>query len=220
MLIRNCCLVLAILTGCKQTVENPYLNYYPLKTGSFTEFDVTRTFYGFSEAARSTDITIKERMGDAYRDISGQDVFPVHYETLVSNVWHTDSAALVWQTTDKVMAVEHGETIVKLWLPVSDRNFWNGNAYNNTGSQRFEIRNMGYPLKTSAMEFPNTITVVRQNDSTLLSQRKYMEVYAEGVGLIRREKVHLNFCYETGCSGKAVISSGWREISMIKNYAR
>jgi hypothetical protein len=220
MFIRVCSLILAIATGCKQTGEKPSINYHPFKTGSFAEFDVIRTAYGITDGGLSTNFTVKERMGDSFRDATGQIVFPMHYETWIGNAWRHDSSSLVWQTPDKVMAMEHGHTVIKLILPIADRNFWDGNAYNNTGGQRFEIRNVGHAFTFGTKSFPNTLTVVRQNDSTLLSQKKFIEVYAEGVGMVRREKVYLNFCYEPGCSGKAIIQSGWREISTIKNFEK
>jgi hypothetical protein len=220
MLVRVCILILAIFAGCKRAEEKPSINYHPFKAGSFAEFEVLRTAYGIAEGRTTTKLTVKERMGDSFRDATEQIVFPIHYETWHNNTWRPDSSSLMWQTPNKVFALEHGHTVIKLLLPVADRNFWDGNAYNNTGEQRFEIRNVGKALAVDTQLFPNTITVIRQNDSTLLSQRKFIEVYAEGVGLIQREKVYVNFCYEPGCTGKAVIQSGWTEISKIKRFEK
>ena len=197
------------------------LSYYPIATGKFTEYEVTKTTYALSQNPQTKKALVRESIGDSFADAAGQVVFRLNYATNSGvNHWKLDSVNTVWQTVDKVFGVESGQIIVKLSLPINERNVWNGNAYNFSGERRYHVKNVDMPFKAGPILFPKTVTVVRQNDSTLISQRKHIEIYAEGVGLIQKEISYLNFCYSTDCKTKGIINSGWSEISVIKNYGK
>ncbi|WP_149242703.1 hypothetical protein [Dyadobacter sp. 32] len=210
-------LLIASTIGCRPEKEIAGADsYYPIKSGKSSVFEVTKTFYSITAPPRVTQHTIQHTIGESYTDPAGQNVFPVTYASRTNDlVWKADSVTAVWQTQNLVMGLENGQTIVKMHLPLQERSVWDGNAYNSLGQRRFEIINLGKPRQVGTVTFPNTVTIVRQNDSTLLSQKKHIEVYAEGVGLIRKEIIYINFCYSTDCK-PGTIQSGWQEINVIK----
>jgi hypothetical protein len=195
-------------------------SYYPIEAGRFTEYDVTRTFYALSEASpKIQHYAIRQSIGKPFTDVSGHTAFPLNYSSVQGKTnWKLDSAGTLWSMTNEVLGIENGQVIIKLALPLEERNIWDGNAYNNLGMERYQVVNSGKPGYAGNTLFPKTVTIVRRNDSTLVRQKKYIEVYAEGIGLIRKEVCELSFCYTPGCSGKGIINSGWKEISIIKNY--
>ena len=84
----------------------------------------------------------------------------------------------------------------------------------------FRVKDLGMPFKDGKNTFLKTVTIIRQDDSTLLSKNKYMEIYAANVGLIRTEKIFVQYCSTPDCIGKGIIESGWKEISVINKYGK
>jgi hypothetical protein len=216
--LRSMFLILSLF-GCRPEKPLPGANtYYPIEKGRSAVYEVARTEYSITATRRTTQHTIRQTIGESFTDAAGQTAFKLEYLSQPKeNVWKVDSITSIWQTRDKVMGIENGQTIVKLLFPLQDRNVWDGNAYNLLGKSRYEVVNLGTSMQIGKYVFPKTVTIVRQNDSTLISQRKHIEVYAEGVGLIRKEIIYINFCYSNDCT-RGTINSGWQEISVIKNY--
>jgi hypothetical protein len=193
--------------------------YYPLHTGNFVEMEVSKTTYSVTESPQNTQHFLRQLIGEPYKGTTGGIIYPIYYSSSQNN-WNIDSTTAVRKLKDKLLVIENGRSIINLVFPLTERNFWNGNAYNISGEQFFEVRNIGKPMLVGALFFPKTITVIRQNDSTRISQKKHIEVYAENIGLIKREIAFLTFCYGFGCTGTAEISSGWTETSIIKKYGK
>ena len=109
--------------------------------------------------------------------------------------------------------------IVKLRFPFSDRLRWDSNRYNAAGDDAYELRNSGLPYRVSDKQFAETVTVVVQQDSTLIAQDKRIEVYARRVGLIYKERVQLQFCSSTpACIGTYQIDYGIRQIYRLRSF--
>jgi hypothetical protein len=211
------------LTACKpqEISRSPGYEYFPLHTGQYADFEVTKTKFALTDAPETEHFLIRHTVRDSMKNASGQIVFYIEYATwTANNTWKIDSVSTIWKTVDRAFGIESGRTIVKLAFPLSERNVWNGNAYNNLGDARFEESNIGKSMEIDSVLFPKTVTVIRQDEKTLIRQKKYTEIYAEGIGLIRKELIYVNFCYDSGCVGKEKITSGWKEISIIKKFGR
>lgn len=212
--------LLIFISACGKETHIPVSSgeeYYPLHTGNYVEMEVSKTTYSIAETPQNTQYLLRQAIGEPYYGTAGDLIFPLHYSSSKNN-WKVDSTTSVRKLKDKLLVIENGRSIINLVFPLSERNFWNGNAYNVSGEQFFEVRNIGKPIQIGALFFPKTITVIRQNDSTRVSQKKHIELYGENIGLIKREIAFLTFCYGFGCTGTAEISSGWTETSIIKKY--
>ena len=208
-------------TNDKELVTSGNPSYFPIEKGKFNDYAITKKTYTLSQDPQIKYSLIRETIGDSFTDAAGQLVFKLNYSSnFETNNWKLDSTNTVWQRMDQLLGFENGRIIVKLSLPVDERNVWNGNAYNSSEEHIYHVKNVGMPFKAGTVLFPKTVTVVRQNDSTLLSQSKHIEIYAAGVGLIQKEVSYLKFCYSTDCKSKGIINSGWSEISVIKNYEK
>ena len=216
-------LILMTLLGCQ---SNSVINtldehhYVPLTSGQYVDMEVITSVYASNETAYTTYGMIRIETGTSFINTSGQECYNVQYASaLKNNQWQIDSTQIAWHTVDKVFRTEGGNVIHLMALPMSEYSTWNGNAYNALGPQYFTVRHLGKAFTSNNQLFPNTVTIVRQNDSTLIRQQKRVEVYAEGIGLIYKEQTNINFCYNSDCYGKGVIQSGRREISTIKRYS-
>lgn len=199
---------------------DPGYDYFPLTTGSFREYEVTETRYALAQPAQTRNYQIREALGSKYTDASGQDVYPLEGSIREGNTWRADSISLIWRTADRAFRSENGLTFVKIQFPVKEGLRWDGNLYNTLTERLFEIKKGNKPLTLGAFTFDQTLTVVQQNDSTLLSLHRSQETYARNIGLVRREQASVQYCGTPDCVGKGIIDYGFTKSMVLKNYGR
>lgn len=207
-----------ILSGCKENTVPESVSdydYFPVKSGSISRFTVTKTIYKPSLSPQVSQYQIQSAIGEAFKITDNQTANRIEYSSKWSQSdWRTDSSAAIWRTADKAFAQEHGQTIIKMYFPMSEGLSWNGNSYNQGAEQPFRCIDKGKPKQIGLQYFPHTVTIIMQQDSTLLSKNKYIEIYAAGVGLVATEKIHVKYCYTPDCSGTIV--SGYEEKAVIQ----
>ena len=195
------------------------VEFFPLKEKAFVEYEVQEDEFALGRAPVSRTYQLKELVAEKYQDVSGQSIYRVvrFRRANATQNWQTDSTITIRLTINEAIRNENGRDFVKMLFPVYEKSFWNGNAYNNGGDDKYELQNVGKPLKVNEQRFEQTATVVQQNDSTLVGQDKRTEIYGANVGLIYREKTTLQFCSSTpNCVGKAQIDYGLRQIVRFK----
>ncbi len=215
------CSFLLLLVGCERSDSprpDPGYAYFPLETGTFREYEVTETRYALAQPAQTRTYQIRETVGPKYTDASGQDVYTLERSVWEGNTWQTDSIGAAWRTVDRAFTIENGQTFVKMQFPVRERSRWNGNLFNTLGDQFFEVETVDKPLILGTLPFDKTLSVVQQNDSTLLSLRRSRETYARNIGLIKREQTSVQYCGTPDCLGKGIIDYGFVKTTLLKNY--
>lgn len=206
--------------GNSDPVSSGY-DYFPLETGHYVIYDVNEHRYALNAAPVQRTYQLKEVVGVAYADVTGQRAYQLlRYRRLAAGQpWQADSVWSARLIADEGIRTENGLDIVKLRFPLSDRLRWDGNRYNAAGEDAYELRNSGLPYRVSDKQFAETVTVVAQQDSTLIAQDKRIEVYARQVGLIYKEQVQLQFCSSTPtCIGTFQIDYGIRHIYRIHSF--
>jgi hypothetical protein len=73
---------------------------------------------------------------------------------------------------------ENGQEYVKMMFLPSEKLAWNGNIYNNLGEDEYVLKNVNKVFQLGETTFDRAVTVVQQNDSTLVKQDKRIETYA------------------------------------------
>ncbi len=73
---------------------------------------------------------------------------------------------------------------MKLAFPLVNRSRWNGNLFNQFAEDTYELRSLNQPFSVGTQTFAQTATVFQQNDSTLVSQDRRIEVYARQAVLV------------------------------------
>ncbi len=218
----SCCwLLLLSCTSQETTPIDPGFDYLPLVTGRFVMYDVTEQRFSLTAAPVTSTYQLKETTGAGYADVTGQPAFRIHRfrRPNAQAPWQTDS---LWTArTDSRVAIrtENGADFVKLAFPLVNRRRWNGNLFNQFAEDTYELRSLNQPFSVGTQTFAQTATVFQQNDSTLVSQDKRIEVYARQVGLVYKETVQLQFCSSSpSCVGKAQIDFGVRRYVRVASY--
>lgn len=217
---------LALFLGCQSVTTEPRASdyeYFPLESGQYSIYAVQEDQYVLQAAPIQRNYQIKEVVGSAYTDVAGQTAYRlIRYRRATDNQpWQADS---VWSTrlvTNEAIRTENGQDFVSLLFPISGGSSWNGNRYNTFGPDEYEIRNAGQPFRVLEKSFNETVTVVAQDDSTLVSQEKRIAVYARQIGLIYKERTYRKFCTtNSGCIGKNQIDYGTRQVYRIQTYGK
>ncbi|GAB3794467.1 hypothetical protein GCM10028819_08210 [Spirosoma humi] len=216
----------ALLSGCQSATTEPApsdYEYFPLESGQYRIYTVQEDQYALQAAPIQRYYQIKEVIGAAYTDVAGQTAYRLirYRRSTDSQPWQADS---VWSdrlVTNEAIRTENGQDFVSLLIPISNGLRWNGNRYNTFGPDEYEIRNADQPFRVLDKSFKETVTVVAQDDSTLVSQEKRLAVYARQVGLIYKERTYRKFCTtSSGCIGKNQIDYGTRQVYRIQTYGK
>jgi hypothetical protein len=88
--------------------------------------------------------------------------------------------------------VEENLRFVKLEFPVAEGGNWNGNAFNNLGTQQYKYVNVGKFADVGILQFDNTITVEQKNNVNLVDEEVFYEIYAVDIGLVLRHSTDLD----------------------------
>lgn len=210
------------LVACQTDATEPAASdydFYPLETGRFWNYDVSEQQFSLNGPPVSRTYQIREVLSTRYDEQSGKPAYRLErFRRQTDNQsWQADSVGSVRLLGGQLIRTDNGLDYVKLIFPVSDRLEWNGNAFNALGSDEYQFRNARQPYSVLTNTYPETVTVVQQNDSTLVDQDKRLEVYARGVGMVYRERVKLQFCSSTpACVGKGQIDFGIRQYVRLK----
>jgi hypothetical protein len=221
LFVSFCWFLLLSCTSSETTPLDPGYDYLPLVTSRFITYEVTEQRFSLTGAPVTSTYQLKETVGASYTDVTGQPAFRIQrFRRPNERVpWQTDS---LWTArTDSRMAVrtENGADFVKLVFPLINRSRWNGNRFNRFSEDVYELRNLNQPFTVGTQTFAETATVFQQNDSTLVSQDRRIEVYARQIGLVYKETVQLQFCASSpACIGKAQIDFGVRRYVRVANY--
>jgi hypothetical protein len=196
---------------------------FPAEVGRFSEYDVTEQEYALGRAPVSRSYQLKELIAEQYKDISGQTAYRIvrFKRTDDTQRWIADSTITLRVSVDQVIRNENGRDYVKLTFPMAEKSVWNGNLYNNGGEDKYESRYVGAVYKLGSQSFPYSVTVIQQNDSTLVNQDKRVEVYAQNAGLIYKEKSIVQYCSSSPtCVGKNQIEFGIKQIVRFKKSGK
>ncbi len=199
----------------------PGYDYAPVETGRYCVYDVSEQQYALNAAPIQRNYQIKETIGTPYTDAAGQTTYRLlrYRRPNPATDWQLDSIWAVQRTDTELRRTETGQSFVLVLFPVRNRLQWNGNRYNTLGEETYELRHVGQPYRVSDMTFDQTLTVLGQNDSTLVSQSKRLTVLARQVGIVYRERVQVQYCSSTpACVGTNQIDYGLRQVYRLRQY--
>ncbi|OIN57449.1 hypothetical protein [Arsenicibacter rosenii] len=196
--------------------------YFPLETGRFTDYLVTEERYSLSQPPQSITYQLRELTGQPFLNATGDVAYRLHRyrRTSPPAVWQPDSLRAAYRTPVKAYRIESSVTKCVLSFPIFEGQRWPAIVTYPEYNTAF-LRNIREPFSVLGKTYPQTITVVEADDSTLVGQHRQLAVYAPGIGLIYRQSTHLSFCAETpDCAGQHQIDYGIRQTFQLINYGK
>ena len=210
--------------SCNSSDEDPTFDsgkdYFPLKKGNFQIYDVVSIEYtlGVPETLR---YELKILTTDSFPNSEGSYTHVLYRSKRnegATEFSYLDTWSARMDSRDVVMN-EENTAFLKIKLPVSKGDEWDGNLYNAQVEDAYLMEEVGAAFAANGQTYEDCI-VVNQNDNqdfvVTLDQRK--EVYARHVGLIYKEVRILNYCTVGSCLGQQQVESGVIFTQTIKSY--
>lgn len=205
--------------GCVAPPDNGF-SYFYTSLNQFVTYDVQEVEYSLTQNPLIKNYQIKEKVASFFIDLDGKETLKIERfkRTKEGEAWQIDSVFTAKRRSDRGLKTESNITYVKFVFPLYENQTWDGNAFNTLGKDDYTLKKLHEPYNINNKTFPQTVTIIQQNDSTLVDLKKRVEVYAKGVGLIYSEKKNFTYCNYSDCIGKNTIDFGKSIIVKIKDH--
>ncbi len=178
-------------------------DFYPLAVGQYSIYDIYQIRY--QSSARDTQhYQIKEQVMDTLNDLTNEPAFLIHRfsRSNPTRSWRLDSAWLTKRTAYLAIRKENNVDFAKLSFPLKEGIQWNGNQFNNFGSELYRATELDQPYQVLDSLYPQTVTVTQRDEANIISKDRRLEVYARNTGLIYKERIQYEYVQESGSVGK------------------
>lgn len=186
------CAALALLQACKKDVATVDFHhaYYDLTPGRFVVYDVVEIKHdqGATVSHDTLVYQLKTVIGDTVIDNAGRTARKFfrykrangNQNWTISDVWTTIVAE------NRAELVEENERIVKLVFAPTLSKSWDINAFNSSSKLEAYYRELHKPTLVNGLTFDSSLVVEQDDFLSLVDYRRKFEVYANGVGLVRK----------------------------------
>ena len=194
-----------LILSCKKE-EKPEseikgLAYYPLTSGKFIVYDIDSTVY--TELPKDTisyKYRIKEKIADEFTDNQGKRAIRLEryikkfnpLQSYDSLPWTIKEVWLINPDNTKILQQENNIVYTRLIFPVLQNATWNGNAFNNLGTQNYSYEYVDQKETIGASGFDQVLKVKQRTDTlNLIQYLLEYEQYALNIGLVNKVSKHL-----------------------------
>ncbi len=181
--------ILLLNMGCNRKIdyEFPDLNLYPIEQGKYRIYQVIDTTYTTQgsvpkmyfkkELTDSNETDLKNRIISRLNILKGNSLDSLTF----SELW-TQYKNGTWAER-----IEGNTKFLVLKFPVKKNETWNGNEMNNLGAENYTYLNIDTTVTINGITYNNCVFVLqRLNKNSLLSEIETYEIYARGIGKIKR----------------------------------
>lgn len=186
-------------------------DYFPIRKGQFTIFNIDKIVYSELSPPETLAYDLKTEVMDSFLNNAGDYTYVMYNSTRPdeSGEWEYAETLSVRSSNNEVVVTEGSVPYVKLSFPLKINAVWNGNKRNSSEADEYKIVSFDQALTINGMELEKTLTVEQEMyDDGITRTDERMEVYARGVGLVRRRIRQLTYCTEPICINDRIIESG------------
>lgn len=192
------CVIGWILFSCSDTLEPGKIgfNYFPLEIDDYRIYQVQRIEYSLFATTDTAHYQLKELVVDTFSTQSELNYILHRFKRdLSTDKWQLDSVWTSRRTQNHAIVVENNIPFVKMVFPIRLDKVWDGNLFNASPPDEYQITEIGGSLETPAGTFVDNLTVFENNEpDTLIFQDIRQSIYALNVGLIYKNSSILDFC--------------------------
>ncbi len=192
------CVIGWILFSCSDTLEPSKIgfNYFPLEIGDYRIYQIQQIEYSLFAATDTTHYQLKELVVDTFSTQSELNYILHRFKRdLSTDKWQLDSVWTSRRTQNHAIVVENNIPFVKMVFPIRLDKVWDGNLFNSSPPDEYQITEISGSMETPAGTFVDNLTVFENNDrDTLIYQDIRQSIYALNVGLIYKNSSILDFC--------------------------
>lgn len=177
--------VQACENATEETVPEIGTSYFPLRTGIERVYLVDSLSYDNNTGTTIIDTFqyfYREQVGEKILDDEGEKGYFIlrSFSDTPEGRWNQTFRWTAYQNQLMAKMVEDNQIFVKQVYPLTSTKNWDGNMYNNLGTQRYRITEYESPYGG----YTKTILVQHQNDSNFIELIRKEERYAKDIGLV------------------------------------
>lgn len=208
--------IFTILTGivaCSSEDEKPVdagHDYLPDRVGIYQVYSVDQTEYSEVSDPVETQYELMMEVVDSFPDVNDEYAYVIHRSIRESSAddWEYKDTWSFRVNDQHAIINEENIAFIRIKFPVKNDRQWNGNEFNTSGPDTYEMESVEEPFTIDAQTFPRTIMIDQEDTEDLLIKDKRLEVYAKDIGLIYKEVTDLSYCDDVDCFGQKEIKSG------------
>jgi hypothetical protein len=187
-------LLILLIASCNKQEDPPefHYNYFDLTPGRYIEYDVMEIRHDvlLSPEHDTTIYQLRTVIGDTVIDNQGRIARKfIRYQRPDSgSSWvQTD----LWTTIidqNRAELIEENQRVIKLVFAPTLSKEWNPNSFNIYPEQSYFYRDIHDSYSVGSLFFDSTLFVIQEEmeESNLVIHKQQFEVYAKGVGLVRK----------------------------------
>lgn len=191
-------ILVVIFSGCRKEYENNIdygYSYFPLivcKERIYQVVDINiDTAMSLYDTAR---YLMKEKVAETFIDNSGNKLCTIEryvmYDSMPS--WEVKDVWVAQIKSNQAQQVEENLRIVKIVFPLIKHDSWNGNAYNILDPKYYEVESFDKPEVLNEKNYDSVLTVVEENNESMINKYYEYEQYAKNIGLINKTVIAIN----------------------------
>jgi len=208
-------IILLAFMSCNEKTLPPQnervgFDFFPLETGLFRTYQVEQVDFSLV-SSDTTNYQLQEVLVDSFLNVENDYTYILHRLRRPNDSveWELDSVWTTRRTGSFAVTTENNISIVKLVFPIKRDVEWDGNILSSRTSEIFRYEDVFEPLAIGDTTFESTVKVIQSDlEDNLIMRDEREEIYARGIGLIRKDFVVLNFCAREDCLGQGIIESG------------
>lgn len=176
--------------SCKKPLEpEMYYDYFPQTEGKYVVYSVEEIIVDSQVNQKDTfNYYIKTVVGDTVMDNEGRIArkFNRYYGVSATGPWNIHDVWTCIIDGPRAELVEENHRTIKLVFAPSEDDEWNMNAYNTLTGLDCYYSSLHEPYTINGNTFSSTVTVEQEDFTSYIDYRRKYEVYARGVGMIRK----------------------------------
>ncbi|WP_139177502.1 hypothetical protein [Roseivirga pacifica] len=196
----------------KPTDPDQGKTYFYLKEGQYRIYNVYEIKYEAVDMSDTLEYQIREEVGEPFNNNGSTSHTIRRYSRLNSQEsWELDSIWSARVEEDIAVSVENNVPFVKLVFPAIEGREWDRNIFNVQPETDTKILSFDEPYTVGLNTFLHAMEVEISNlDDIIVSKDVRYEVYADSIGLVKKEYNQLLYCSTAGqCEiGAGIIQSG------------
>ena len=204
----NILLVLSafIILSCNKESEVFPLgqDYFPIEMSEYRIYEVTETTY-VDKIETIENYQLRESFFDTIENGSETTyLMRVERRESSADIWESIENIAIRQTIRTLEYQKQNVTFVKMSYPVKAEREWDGNAQNAESEQLYHFEELGSGDWTFSdpaafqQPIPHIKLIISDLPANIVEQDQRFEIYAQGIGLVERSFVEIDFCQQ-GC---------------------
>lgn len=185
--------LVANLSACKkdtsETIDFNY-TYFDLTPKRYITYNVTEITHDVSLAVKHDTLIyqLKTIIGDTVIDNQGRIArkYVRYKRTNATLPWQLKDVWTAIITDNRAELIEENQRVIKLVFPTTTEKKWNINGFNNATQLEAYYAELHQKKIIGANTFDSTLVVEQQNFFSLVDDRRKYEVYAKGIGLVKK----------------------------------